>query len=442
MKKVYIIMLLFAAAFSSCKKENSSAFEVEPVHPDPEKLLQQLVTALDQGASGWEAVLNPKSGKSYSMFFSMDGKGQVFTLADLDPGTAREPKVGTYRLHKGVTNASISFSAGTYLDDITHKKGFRTLSADTSYSFKYQKGDTLVLLGNQYGDELKMISITADQVIAYERGVLGNSYIYMNNYFSKMPFFSVTAPGNIHVQVGINARNRSLNLIYASEGKLVVNSTDYSYGLNRIIFKTPIRIGQLWVRELLIDTTTGAFYITNGTGRIALVGSSMPVLPLHLLIGRDFPPVISLPSPVFMEELPGWSPAFTDIWFESTLNMYNSDLNSQLMLMAFNLDDKNKKMNLDFFFTFNDQVYIATFPLSYTKTIDGIYKFEAGIFDPNESTHENAKLILPHVSPILSVIVSDSFDMDYYDTGTMLIAQMKSRTHPDIYFTGYLQSYR
>lgn len=434
--------MLLTVVFNSCKKELSKAYEVEPVHASPDELMQRFMNALEGGASGWEATLNPQSGKSYTLFLSMDKNGAIATLADLDVNTARTPKFGTFKFSKGAISASISFSSGTYLDDITHKKGFRTLGSDTSYAFKYKRGDTLVLRGNDYGDELRMINITADQVVAFERGVLGNSYIYMNNYFSQKPFFSVTTSENIPVQIGINARNRSLTLMYVNQGKLVIQSTDYAYGLNRIVFKKPIRVGQLLISELRVDLQTGAFYISNGFGKLPLVGASMPVIPLHLLIGTDFPPVISLPSPIFMEELPGWSPAFMDIWFASTLNMYDSPLESQLMVMAFNLDTKNELLNIDFFFSFQGQYHIATFPLSYTKSLNGIYKFTARPFKADEPTHQNAELILPYVSPLLEIIVNDSFKMNYFDAGNTLLAQLSSVTRPQIYFTGYFRSYR
>lgn len=442
MKKIIFSLLLLAVVFSSCKKERSKAYEVEPVHASPDELMQRFMNALEGGAYGWEATLNPQSGKSYTLFLSMNKNGMVATLADLDVNTARQPKVGTYKFNKGATSASISFSSGTYLDDITHKKGIRTLGSDTSYAFQYMKGDTLVLRGNDYGDELRMVNITADQVVAFERGVLGNSYIYMNNYFSQKPFFSVTTSENIPVQIGINGRSRSLNLIYVRQGKLVLQSTDFAFGLNRIVFKKPIRIGQLLVSELRVDTQTGAFYINNGLGKLPLVGASMPVIPLHLLIGSDFPPVISLPSPIFMEELPGWSPAFMDIWFASTLNMYDSPLESQLMVMAFNLDTKKQLLSIDFFFSYQGEYHIATFPLSYTKSLNGTYKFTALPFTANEPTHQNANLILPYVSPLLEVIVNDSFKMDYFDAGNTLLAQLSSITRPQIYFTGYFRSYR
>jgi hypothetical protein len=442
MKKIIFALLLLVVVFNSCKKESSKAYEVEPVHASADELMQRFMNALEGGASGWEATLNPQSGKSYTLFLSMDKSGAIATLADLDVNTARTPKFGTYKFKKGATSASISFSSGTYLDDITHKRGIRTLGSDTSYAFQYMKGDTLVLRGNDYGDELRMVNITADQVVAFERGVLGNSYIYMNNYFSQKPFFSVTTSENIPVQIGINARSRSLNLIYVLQGKLVFQSTDFAYGLNRIVFKKPIRVGQLWVSELRIDTQTGAFYISNGLGKLPLVGSSMPVIPLHLLIGSDFPPVVSLPSPIFIEELPGWSPAFMDTWFISTINMYESPLQSQLMVMAFNLDTKKELLNIDFIFSYQGGYNIATFPLSYTKSLDGTYKFSSLPFT-SDTAHQNANVILPYVSPLLELVVNDSFKMDYFDAGNnTMLAQFKSLTRPQIYFTGYFRSYR
>jgi hypothetical protein len=438
MKRIIFALLLLGLVLNSCKKERSKAYDVEQAHANPDELMQRFMNAIESGASAWEATLNPQSGKSYTLFFSIDKTGNVQMLADLDVNTARQPKSGTYKFSTGNTSASITFSKGTYLDDVTHRKGYRTLGADTSYAFQYKKGDTLFLRGNTYGDELKMVNITAEQIIAFEQGVLGNTGIYMQRYFSKKPFFSVMTGEGIPVQIGINAHYRSLTLFYARQGKLVIEAMDYAYGLNRIVLKKPIRVGQLLISELKVDTETGTFYIPNGPAKLVLNGASLPVIPLHLLIGNDFPPNISLPSPIFLDELPGWSPEFLEIWFNATVKLYESPLNGKLMVMAFNLDIKRELLNLDIFFSYAGAIYQATFPFSYTKSLDGVYKFKPLPLNPTNVTHYNASLIAAHVAPLTDLIVKDSFKMDYYDTGKTILAQLISQDRSQIYFTGYM----
>lgn len=438
MKRIIFALLLLGCILNSCKKERSKAYEVEQAHANPDELMQRFMNAIESGAYAWEATLNPQSGKSYTLFFSINKTGNVQMLADLDVNTARQPKSGTYKFSTGNTSASINFSRGTYLDDITHRKGYRTVGADTSYAFQYKKGDTLFLRGNTYGDELKMVNITAEQIIAFEQGVLGNTGIYMNRYFSKKPFFSVMTADGIPVQVGINALYRSLTLFYARQGKLVIEAADYSYGLNRIVLKKTIRIGQLLISELKVDTETGTFYIPDGSAKLLLDGASLPVIPLHLLIGNDFPPNISLPSPIFLDGLPGWSPEFLDIWFDATVKLYESPLNCKLLVMSFNLDIKRNLLNLNIFFAYLGQYYQATYPLSYTKSLDGEYKFKMLPLNPNNPAHSNALLIASYLAPLTDLIVKDSFKMDYYDTGKTILVQLTSQDRPQIYFTGYM----
>ncbi len=158
------------AVLTSCNKDGLENYQVEKTHPDAEEMLAEFTRTLHSGSLAWQAVLNPKAGKSYTMFFKMDKGGNVWTLLDLNFTTARAPKAGKYRLSSDVNNASINFSSGTYLDDVTHKDGYRTVGADTSYSFKYMNGDTVMLSGNQYGDELRLINITTEEELYFERG--------------------------------------------------------------------------------------------------------------------------------------------------------------------------------------------------------------------------------------------------------------------------------
>ncbi|SFC68778.1 protein of unknown function [Parapedobacter composti] len=439
----YLTFVLLLATFVCCKKENNDNYEVEKVHADPEALMAEFTEALYAGSLGWQATLIPKSGKIYTLFFKMDKAGNVWTLLDLDVNTARQPKRGTYRLDASANHASISFSAGTYLDDVTHKEGFRTVGADTSYAFKYANGDTLVLRGNRNGDELRMVHITAQEELNFEYGILGNSYIYMYNFFVQKPFFSFSIPGHGPVQVALNPGARGITMFFGENNRGKVVSSDYAYGVNRIVLKTPIRIGSHLISELTVDTEMQTFYIASNGDRLDLEGANMPVVPLHLLLGTGYPPYVSLPSPYFIEELPGWSEPFHQRYYEATENMLFSPYGLQLGVFAFHIDGERDRMNLEVFFGNQGGTYKAVYPYSYDKTSDGVYSFNALPFERGNVLHENAEFIKQYMAPLLDLINTDSFTMQLYDYGgDDFLAQMTSVERPEIYFTGYMFGYQ
>lgn len=443
MKNLSFYMLLVVAVLTSCKKDGLENYQVEKAHPNAEEMLAEFTRTLHSGSLAWQAVLNPKAGKSYTMFFKMDKGGNVWTLLDLNFTTARAPKSGTYRLGSNANNASIHFSSGTYLDDVTHKDGYRTVGADTSYSFKYMHGDTVILSGNQYGDELRLISITTEEELHFERGILGNAFIYLYDFFIQKPYFSVSIPDLGPVQIVIDVANRGIIFFYGKDGELVYASTDYSYGVNKILLKTPIRIGPYLFYELSVDTVTGAFYVAGGNKRFDLNGANMPVIPLHLLLGNEYPPYVSLPSPEYIEPLPGWSDTFKNIWQQSADSLRNSEFQASLLVFSFGMDIQKKTMDIEVFFAIDNATYRGVFPYKYTRTNNGVYKFEALPLDvQNNQLHLNASIIQPHLKSLLNMVRDNSFTMNLYDYGgTSFLAQMTSVEHPDIYFTGYMTQY-
>lgn len=436
-KKWLGILLVWISVCLSCNKDALQSYEVENVHPDSDVLLAEFVKILNQGPSAWQATLNPKSGGTYTMFFKMDQGGRVWTLIDFDVTSARDPKLGSYTLEAGANHASINFSTGTYLDDVQHKEGYRWVGADTSYAFQYANADTIVLLGNRNGDELKLVNITAEESLDFEYGILGNSYIYMYNFFTQQPYFSFTLPDIGPVQISIDADNRGLLLFYGENGRAQLATNHYAYGINRIVLKYPIRIGSYSISELLVDTGTQGFYVSYGGTRVNLDGANMPVVPLHLLLGTGYSPYISLPSPYYIESLPGWSTSFHEIFDEADGNMYYS-AGLDLLVFTFSLDIENDLMDLNVYFHSQGYIYQATYPYRYGKTVDGVYSFEALPFESGNVYHENATYIQAYLTPFLDLVGTDSFTLQLYDAGSTFLAQMTSVQRPDIYFTGYM----
>lgn len=440
MKKL-ITIILVAFSVLSCKKDKSSAYDVVEVFPSSEELLAKFQKALDSGSSHWEAMLNPKAGKTYNLYLQLTKDGKALSLVDLTEESAKKIKAATYRLEGKSTNASLIFSAGTHLDDILHKEGFRNVGADTSYAFEMMKGDTLILRGNRFGDELKLINMKAEVAEKYEAGQLSNTFGNLSEFFDSQRFFYFIAEGNIPVQFIIDPDTRSIRVLYVENKQLKFSTTDSAYGLEKIRLKTPLRIGSQVISDLNFDTEKKSFYLQkNQTTRYDLLGATLPVIPLHIMLGEEVTPILSMPSPIFIEELPGWSTSFLDVWMGATSKLF-TERGFYLLVMAFELNTKANTVDLKLYFQRGSSIFLGTFPFSFEKTDAGVYTLKRLPFEAGNTPHANAEFIEASVAGLIGLFPNKQYTIDYYDAGDNVIGQFKSVEQADLYFTGEFGSY-
>ncbi len=439
---LWILPIILVINFSSCKKERSEAHEVEKVHRNPNELLQYFKEVLGSGSRSFKAILNPRSGQTYSLYLSLTTDQKVYSLIDLSVETARTIKEGRFTLIENATHPYLNFSTGTYLDLITHKEGFRTVGADTSYAFQFQQGDTIFMRGNRNGDELLLIDLKAEEVPPYEHAMFGNGYIYLYNFFTKSRFFSFTSDEGIPVQFIVNQGGRMMRVYYAKDGKLHHSSADFAYGMDRIRFKNPLQIGNQMISELLVDSETDEVYIPKKDNqRVKFLGAKFPVIPLHYLLGEEVTSVISLPSPKNIVELLGWSTSFSETYDLCTKNLLNSSLKGNLLVLAFEMDMRRNLMFLSFYMAINNNYIKAPYPMSFTKSADGEFKFTAYPFNDNDQAQVLAKTMQPLFQPLLDIVLNNKYKIDYYDNKGAVIGQLKSTSNPDLFFTGEFRSY-
>jgi len=440
MKNIWIIIFLGSLLFGSCKKTSKDAYEVEKVFPDTEEVFKEFKKAIVNGQSVWKGTLKPKSGKMYSLYISLTAKGAVTMLADINPETGSVPKTAKFTLRSEKTNAIIAFSEGTYLDSIFVKKGRDIIAADTSYSFSYKKGDTIMLIGNRHGDELKLVTANVQERNAYSAGELGKSLFSVNDFFYKKPFNSVLTSSGYAVQFAIDQNNRSVIASYVNQNKVQTTSADFAYGINKIQFKKPIQLGPNLVYELFFDPIDKVFYMQEGTKKITFTGSNMPVIPLHQFIGNGFPSELSIPSPFYVNQLPGWSESYYYAWAIATSELNYSPYQAFLLVTDFEFAKKKDILYFNVYFDMGGQLYTATYPFSYTKTTEGIYTFKPMALDLKDQNQSNANLVYPYVENVVRMVTDNRLKLDYYETPNGLLAQFISQNNPDVYFTGMIGS--
>src|SRR5215217_5513761 len=113
MKYTFIYSIFLLAAFSSCKKDDSNAFEKSPDERVNETLAN-FQTLLSGAQYGWRAVVYPTAGGAYSFYFKFNDANRVVMYSDFDSASAVTPRESSYRL-KALQQPSLIFDTYSYL---------------------------------------------------------------------------------------------------------------------------------------------------------------------------------------------------------------------------------------------------------------------------------------------------------------------------------------
>jgi hypothetical protein len=99
--------------------------------------------------------------------------------------------------------------------------------------------------------------------------------------------------------------------------------------------------------------------------------------------------------------------------------------------MTFKFKPVNNTMTLDCIVLQEGRAFIATFPFSYTKDANNVYKFK----QIPAGNNGNAGLLVSFIKPIFDVLNADRFTLDNFN---VRLGQFKSIERPAFYFSGSL----
>ncbi len=438
MKKALLYAFILSVILTSCKKDDDLEYSIEKSFKDPQEQLTELQDALKASADGWKGVLKVKDGGFYSLFLKLNSEsGKMSLYADIDEASASASSESGYKLEvtQG-TNATLSIEEGSHLDRIQFEDPAK--GSDRQYSFLSANGDTIRLQGNRYGDELTLIKASAAERQQYEAKDLEKSMSRISDFLSDSRFLNLQPDPSTALQLSVNSGTRTFVVTYVNAGKKAENvGSEFSYTLNGIKFRNPLKAGNTFIDELKWDEQKQSFFASSGNRTLEVTDAAVPLIPLHYLIGHEFPSVISVPSPTRYASVPGWSSAFSGFWATADAAMVGSPYRLILYFADFNMNIPAGTMNLDIYFVSNGSLYIARFPYRFSKSDDGIFKFTAQPLGTTGSG-ANANLIKTYVKSMTDVVSLDRFRIDYYDAPEVggLLGQFISADRPNIYFTG------
>ncbi|PWG80238.1 DUF4302 domain-containing protein [Pararcticibacter amylolyticus] len=438
MKKALLFLLIVPFILISCNKDDDLEYSIEKSFKDPLEKLAELQEATGASADGWKAILKLKDGGFYSLFLKLNPAGGKLSLyADINETTASVPSESGYKFEitQGI-NATLSLEEGSHLDLIQFEDPSK--GSDRQYSFLYSNGDTIRLQGNRFGDELTLVKASAAERQQYEGKSLEASMKSISEFLSSSRFLQLQPDPSSALQLSVNEGTRTLVATYVNAKKKAENvGSEFSYTLNGIRFRNALKVGNILIDEFIWDEQKKAFFFSTGGSRTEVNDAALPIIPLHYLLGNEFPSVISVPSPTRYASIPGWSTAFSGLWATSDAAMIGSPYRLILYFADFSMNIPAGTMNLDIYFVSNNSLYTARFPYKFSKTDDGVFKFAAQPLGTTGSG-ANANLIKGYVKSITDVVSLDRFKIDYYEAPELggLLGQFTSVDRPGIYFTG------
>jgi hypothetical protein len=436
MKKYLIYSFIIIASMVSCKKGVDPAKGERP-EERTSTALKTYDNALTGAPNGWKAYLYPSGGSGFSFYMTFNTSNRVSMYADINSTSTQTSSESSYRL-KAVLAPSLIFDTYNYMhilaDPAPEVNGGTAgwgLYSDFEFTFDSISGDSILLHGNMLKSQLILVKATAAEAQAYKAKKFNTLVNSIVDYTAanKNLFLQLGDGTKIQTTLNITSKVFSLNWV---KGDTVMQSTSaFAFTLSGVVLKQPVVYNGEKITELTWDASSKNLYTTAGGHKVVVQASPTPILPLHLLIGVSYNNII-VPNAT---NYAGWGQDFVTRRAAAALATQNSPYGLRLdrMQFVFNVLDNSLTVTVDIYQGNNK--YLADFPYTYTKSGNGVYKFNA-----NQPTG-NAGLIVNEMAPLTTQrIGADHFTLDYFfdaNTGQTL-GQFKSVEHPEFTFTGSL----
>jgi len=174
MKRYLIYLLLIAAAFSACKKEDDPIFDKSP----DERLNETLAKYQDAmvGAPyGWKLLVYPSGvpNSVFSFYCRFNDANRVTMFSDFNATTSVELKESSYRL-KALQQPALLFDTYSYIHLLCDPDGSVNggaygagLASDFEFSLDGIAGDSILLTGRLHNSKAFMVKATQQEQEAY-----------------------------------------------------------------------------------------------------------------------------------------------------------------------------------------------------------------------------------------------------------------------------------
>ncbi len=428
-----VLITLILAIMVGCSGEEDFSYPVVSSHEDANVLLSAYAHDLKEPANGWEAILARSEGKVYRLHMTFADQ-DVRMLADVDTISAIESLASAYSMVVKNGKPAIEFGAGSYLDWMTNPDDAD--GVDKEYTITGRTENEIHLRGNLLGDLLILRVASADFEVKFEEGAVKQSIKGIKGYLPTVRLLYFEPEPGKKIQFVIQSGLRSTYFIYVENEKAEFFGSDYTYTFEGVELANTTTIHGVDMHHIDFDPELNKLYVMYNGARLYAAESPTPVIPLHYLLGNEFPAGILLVAE-WLQKQPGWSYKFREQWTLTDFDLDENEFGVGLILIDIDINPDNDKMTLNLYTMDNyGRVKRGEFPYTYTKTIDGIFDFEPQEIDTSTPAGQYAADHKVAMGRMLNIINNYTYSIDFYDYFGELLPQYQSQEDIEMYFTG------
>jgi hypothetical protein len=429
----YIALALLCLA--ACSSEDDTIIPIDKSYSDPYEDLAVFREKIGAAEHGWRGELHLKAGGMYTLFMELKSNGDVSMVIDVTGQTAEAAGTSKYTIEiTEEVNASLLFKEGSYLEALS-EAGETKYDKSFAYKGSTPQGDTIALLGNSFGDELTLVRATADEKSRYIGGDLSIPMAAIPDYLEAGNFFFSEPGADKIIQFEMNTDIRQVLFTFVEDQAHVVGF-DFAYTPDGIRLNHSLNLYGETISELYWDDVNDQLYFEWHGIRYDFQAASLPAIPLHYLLGTEYPYDLSLQSPS-LDEVPGWSTAFKTAWMADETALLN---NSEIELFYVDFDfTPTGALNLKVYFGEGGKLKLVQLPYTFEKTETGLYTFIPGPIDDSTPAGEKAEEIRQGLPTLLGLFEGDTFSIQFHtlDPSYGLLARFESQEHPEMYCTAF-----
>lgn len=235
MRILFFISIGILLLGASCSKGGLENIPVEQAFEEPAVALARYVEKLQEPAAGWEFGLVGKQAGFYAGYLDFDQENTArFTVATLAPGN---PGLEETVFHTGVagTNPVLVFPSGAFARFALSQDG-----VDTSFTFQAIRSDTIFLLGNQHGSELKLTKASPDKAEAYRGTGMLDVIAAMENLQRLPKYFKRLTVNGATYDLHFRPDMKSVYIHYGGTERFAIHETLYSLTATGIYLRQPL----------------------------------------------------------------------------------------------------------------------------------------------------------------------------------------------------------
>lgn len=256
--RIFVTSLSLCLFFVSCQDERALEIPVEQSFEDPELLISQYEEKIHAAESGWEFSWDAKDKGYFAGFFDIEESGHTALISDLLPqffdfdlGMSVQKRKPTLSLRaKDVPPVFADFLA----------------QIDTSFTLLAWRGDTLVMRGNQFGADVRLMPASEGKAAAYRQGGI-QAQIGLLEALESLPYyFKRMYINGAYYDIQFNRAWRKLYIHYGNTERYGMFETSFAYTATGIRLKDTFRedVTTISGADIILDPSVGLLLMVDG----------------------------------------------------------------------------------------------------------------------------------------------------------------------------------